>query len=193
MIILAKQRFIRPTHKFNHKKEFSPDVYRNSKEELNNGNGGSSHFINWAQTSLGQNDKYSLSIKSNISNSKFKNINKLYVSNFHWQSVQKRGKSYGPILNRDFSDSKNECKNHTKSTVRKVDNLFSKISEFESEVPKLSEKRNTLETTQEETINSGFLKQELANYSDNQYSQKWGSNLPDLQRNMLLTENGELS
>lgn len=81
---------------------------------------------------------------TNVSTTKFKkNPNKVYVSNFHWQSSQKRGKSYGPTPVRDFNDSNMETTLQNKSSIRRIENLSHQINMLDHNEGDVVEPHNT--------------------------------------------------
>lgn len=46
---------------------------------------------------------------------------KIYVSNFHWQKLKKRGKSYGPLNKQRFNESNQECTSPVRRSYKRLD------------------------------------------------------------------------
>lgn len=46
---------------------------------------------------------------------------KIYVSNFHWQKLKKRGKSYGPLNKQRFNESNPECTSPVRRSYKQLD------------------------------------------------------------------------
>ena len=84
----------------------------------------------------------------------------MYVSNFHWQNLNKRGKSYGAVHKRRFNDNHLNVSTVNRKSLKRID-------------PR----------------NVKYDKLETLNLENNP---SWTSNLPGLNKNLFLNDEGEI-